>query len=124
LMPGTASLELALRAASEVGLDTIEELTLEAPLVLPEQGAIQLQVTLGAPDEDGRREIAVYARPEAGEGLADEREWVRHASGVVALAEADAPALAELAADSWPPAGAESLEIDSLYDRLAGHGFV
>jgi hypothetical protein len=35
LLPGTAYVELALVAAHRVGLDHIEELTLEAPLVLP-----------------------------------------------------------------------------------------
>ena len=40
LLPGTAFLELALRAGEEVGAETVEELTLQAPLVLPEQGAV------------------------------------------------------------------------------------
>ncbi|MGD0068736.1 MAG: type I polyketide synthase, partial [Streptosporangiaceae bacterium] len=35
LVPGTALLELAIRAGDEVGCDVVEELTLGAPLVLP-----------------------------------------------------------------------------------------
>ncbi|MYW16725.1 polyketide synthase, partial [Streptomyces sp. SID2955] len=35
LLPGTAFVELALRAGDTVGCDRVEELTLEAPLVLP-----------------------------------------------------------------------------------------
>ena len=35
--PGTAFVELAVRAGDQVGCDLLEELTLEAPLVLPEQ---------------------------------------------------------------------------------------
>ena len=44
---GTAFVELALAAAQRVGLDTVDELTLEAPLVIPERGAVQLQVLVG-----------------------------------------------------------------------------
>src|SRR6187551_321452 len=39
LLPGTALVELALKAGSEVGAELLEELTLQAPLILPEQGA-------------------------------------------------------------------------------------
>ena len=39
LLPGTAFLELALQAAEQVGAESVEELTLQAPLVLPERGS-------------------------------------------------------------------------------------
>ncbi|WP_172388275.1 polyketide synthase dehydratase domain-containing protein, partial [Streptomyces sp. MNP-20] len=54
LLPGTAFVELAVRAGDEVGCGVLEELTLAAPLVLPERGAVQLQVSVGAEDADGR----------------------------------------------------------------------
>ncbi|WP_375546897.1 acyltransferase domain-containing protein, partial [Streptomyces gossypii] len=44
LMPGTGFVELAVRAGDEVGCDLVEELTLEAPLVLPERGGVAIQV--------------------------------------------------------------------------------
>jgi acyl transferase domain-containing protein len=119
LLPGTAFVELALRAGGEVGLDTVEELTLEAPLVLAAKGALQLQVTVGAADGAGRRELAVYSRAEAAEGLAEEPEWVRHASGLLAPGAGAPPATDH----EWPPAGAEPVELDLRYDRLAGYGF-
>ncbi|WP_328642061.1 type I polyketide synthase [Streptomyces canus] len=120
LLPGTAFLELAVWAGDQVGAPTVEELTLQAPLVLPEQGAVQLQVTVGVPDESGRREIVVHSRAETPEG-GDEASWERHATGVLG-----APAVE--AADSlaqWPPAGAEPVELDAVeaYERLAGDGF-
>src|SRR5260221_4548485 len=40
LLPGTAFLELALRATEQVGAQSVEELTLQAPLILPEPGAV------------------------------------------------------------------------------------
>jgi acyl transferase domain-containing protein/D-arabinose 1-dehydrogenase-like Zn-dependent alcohol dehydrogenase/acyl carrier protein len=118
LLPGTAFVEMALRAGGEVGLDTIEELTLEAPLVLPESGAVQVQVTVAAADTDGRRDLRVYSRPEA----AGDAEWTRHASVVLSSAVGADTAFGGLAAEAWPPEGAEALDVEFLYDRLAEHG--
>ncbi|MFC3586300.1 type I polyketide synthase, partial [Streptantibioticus rubrisoli] len=46
LLPGTAFVELAIRAGDQVGCDHLEELTLEAPLTLPENGAVGIQLVL------------------------------------------------------------------------------
>ncbi|MEW1930061.1 SDR family NAD(P)-dependent oxidoreductase [Streptomyces sp. NPDC088360] len=113
LLPGTAFVELAVRAGDQVGCTSVEELTLETPLVLPEHGGVQVQVRVGAPDESGRRPIAVHARDESGD-----LPWARHASGVLAD---DGGAPADLGA--WPPAGAESVELDGFYDGMADGGF-
>ncbi|MGW1291161.1 acyltransferase domain-containing protein, partial [Streptomyces sp. NPDC002586] len=40
LLPGTGFVEMALQAAERTGCDTVDELTLHAPLILPEQGAL------------------------------------------------------------------------------------
>src|SRR5260221_1881650 len=112
-LPGTAFLELALRAAEQAGAESVEELTLQAPLVLPESGAVAIQVSVSGPDEDGRREIAIHSRLDGEEG-----EWAQNATG--ALSEAPTPISESL--DVWPPEGAEPLEVDHLYDRLAEHG--
>ncbi|MDQ3936413.1 MAG: type I polyketide synthase, partial [Actinomycetota bacterium] len=77
LFPGTGFVELALHAARRAGCDQVAELTLEAPLVLPDEGGVELQVTLDEARDDGSRALAVYARAEEGE------EWTRHASGAV-----------------------------------------
>jgi mycoketide-CoA synthase len=114
IMPGTAFVELALRAGDEVGCGRLEELTLEAPLALPGAGAVQLQIGVGAPDGSGRRELAVHARPEGSDG-----PWTRHAGGVLAPgAAAEPPDLA-----AWPPAGAEPLDVGSFYDDAAAVGY-
>jgi polyketide synthase 12 len=63
LLPGTAFVELALRAGAEVGADAVEELTLEAPLIIPAEGAVQIQVALAEPGRPGRRAIAIHSRP-------------------------------------------------------------
>jgi candicidin polyketide synthase FscC len=86
LLPGTAFLELALHVGARVGCETVLELTLEAPLVLPERDAVQVQLALGRPDESGRRSIGICSRPEDA-AEADEEAWTRHAGGVLAAAD-------------------------------------
>ncbi|MET8768596.1 beta-ketoacyl synthase N-terminal-like domain-containing protein, partial [Streptomyces sp. NPDC004658] len=53
IAPGTAFLELAVAAGGHVGAPHLAEMTLEAPLPLPERGAVRVQVAVGAPDRDG-----------------------------------------------------------------------
>ncbi|MEU1950097.1 polyketide synthase dehydratase domain-containing protein, partial [Streptomyces sp. NPDC020125] len=115
LLPGTAFVELAVRAGDQVGCDQVEELTLAAPLVLPEAGGVQLQLSVGAPDDSGRRAFEVYSRFE--DAPADE-PWLRHASG--ALVEGAPTPSFDLSA--WPPAGATPVELDGLYEGMAGLG--
>ncbi|GHF52665.1 polyketide synthase [Streptomyces mashuensis] len=116
LLPGTAFVELAVCAGDQVGCSFVEELTLEAPLVLPEHGGIQLQVAVGAADESGRRSVTFHSRGDWGHG---DDSWVRHASGV--LAESNPAGSFDLSA--WPPAGAEAVEVAGLYEGLAASGF-
>ena len=120
LLPGTAFVELAVRAGDQAGCGRVEELTLEAPLPLPADGAVQLQVTVSGPDEDGQRATAVYARAE---DPAADGPWTRHASG--RLAPAAEPAGAGLADDFavWPPAGAVPVAVEGVYEALAAGGY-
>ncbi len=122
LFPGTGFLELALRAGEEVGADALQELTLQVPLLLPEQGAVQVRVSVSPAEGQDRHQVAVYARhepaPEAS-SAAEEPGWTCHARGFLGCrAEEPPPRL-----DTWPPAGAERLEVESLYERLAEGGF-
>ncbi len=84
VVPGVFFVELALHAGGQIGCDLLEELVIELPLVLGEREEVQLQVTVDAADEDGRRSVKIHSRPArtgAGEG---EGAWTRHASGVLA----------------------------------------
>ncbi|WP_237693551.1 SDR family NAD(P)-dependent oxidoreductase, partial [Streptomyces sp. SID2888] len=118
LLPGTALLELAIRAGDEVGSDQVEELTITAPLVLPERGAVQVQVAVEAPDAAGRRVVGVYARPE---GTGD-TAWSQHAAGVLAPA-GSRPVPAAFDTAVWPPEGAEAVDADGCYEVFAEVGF-
>ncbi|MFI9276262.1 type I polyketide synthase, partial [Kitasatospora sp. NPDC052896] len=115
LLPGTALVDLALRAADEVGCGLLDELTLQAPLVLPEQGAVQLQIAVGGADESGRRTVNVYSRPESGDGV---ESWICHATGAVSPGRTETFDLA-----SWPPLAAEVVGTGGYYERLAELGF-
>ncbi|MFI0187125.1 SDR family NAD(P)-dependent oxidoreductase [Streptomyces sp. NPDC017082] len=117
LLPGTAFLELALRAGRPADCDRVEELTLTAPLVIPDDRAVVLQIRVGAPGEDGRRAVEVYARDE---DALPGQPWVRHATGTLSAAAPHPPRDEDPAV--WPPAGATALGLDGLYDRLAAEG--
>jgi acyl transferase domain-containing protein/acyl carrier protein len=125
LFPGTGFVELAVAAGAQVGCEVVEELVLEAPLVLPEGGWVQLQVLVGGPDGGGRRELVIYSR--FGDGAGEELlggEWTRHAGGVISPVAAGGEAgVAALAGESWPPVGAEPVEVEFVYDRLVETGF-
>ncbi|MBW4721233.1 type I polyketide synthase [Saccharothrix obliqua] len=104
LLPGTAFVELAVRAGRQVDCPVVEELAIEAPLVVAES---RLRVTVG-PDDGGRRSVVVHSQ-EGG-------EWVRHASGTLG------PATAEPAGWRWP-SDAEAVDLDGFYEGLADAGF-
>ncbi|MFD3736232.1 type I polyketide synthase, partial [Streptomyces sp. NPDC058632] len=116
LLPGTAFLELAVRAGDEVGCDRVEDLTLAAPLALPEDGGVQVQVWIGSPDDTGRRTLSLYARPDGD----DDQPWTRHATGTLAPGARHEDGFD---AAVWPPAGAEPVDLDGFYDGLADAGF-
>ncbi|MBL0804183.1 SDR family NAD(P)-dependent oxidoreductase, partial [Streptomyces albidoflavus] len=119
LVPGTALLEMAVRAADEAGCETVEELALSAPLVLPERGAVRVQVGVGEPDESGRRTVAIHSRDDG-----DERQpWSLHAQGVLAPEATDAtPAAEGFDASVWPPRDAVPVDVTDCYESLAEAG--
>ncbi|MGN9796460.1 polyketide synthase dehydratase domain-containing protein, partial [Streptomyces sp. OZ13] len=91
------------------------ELTLLEALVVPQEGELRLQVTVGAPGPDGRRPVALYSR------RGEDSEWVRHASGVLSEAPAAAADGFEVLAQ-WPVTGAQRVDLDGFYERFAEQG--
>ncbi|MEV0603334.1 SDR family NAD(P)-dependent oxidoreductase, partial [Streptomyces sp. NPDC050315] len=121
LLPGTAFVELALQAGHHVGCAELADLTLEAPLVLPEHGAVQLQMAVGAPDATGRRPVTIHSRPQSAQGEPNEASWTRHAGGSLTPAEGTGDGAD--AAVAWPPAGAVRVELADAYGELAERGY-
>ncbi len=112
LVPGTALVELAVRAGDEADLPRLRDLTVLVPLVLPESGAVRIQVRVSASDSP-QRPVAVYSRPDDD----PEAGWTRHAEGVLEPATADEPQPA-----AWPPAGATEVDLTGWYPALLEHG--
>ncbi|MFD3748644.1 type I polyketide synthase, partial [Nocardia sp. NPDC058633] len=114
LLPGTGFVELAIRAGDEVGCGRLEELTLQAPLALPERGAVVIQVVVGDPDASGSRPVSIHSRAEGAEG-----DWTRHAAGSLTGATAEPG----FDLRQWPPAGATPVRVEGFYERLTGRGY-
>ena len=111
LFPGAGFVELAIRAGDEVGCAVVQELTLMAPLVIPADGGVAVQVVVGGVDGAGSgRVVSVYARP-----VGDDAEWGLHAQGV--LSRCRGLVRTDLAV--WPPAGAVAVDVEDAYQRLA-----
>ncbi|HEX5853845.1 MAG TPA: type I polyketide synthase, partial [Solirubrobacteraceae bacterium] len=133
LLPGSAFLELASHAAGEIDADAaVEEITFETPLGLGPDDAVQIHLTIGEADERSRRTVAIHTRvQDATSTAADAQatdaetdEWVRNATARLAPAASLAATAPEPAMpDAWPPPGAERLDGEFLYDRLAEAGY-
>ncbi|MGW7097698.1 SDR family NAD(P)-dependent oxidoreductase, partial [Streptomyces sp. NPDC054874] len=122
VLPGTAFVDLVVHAGLQVGCVRVEELTLQAPLVLSGDGAgVTVQVVVEEPDAEGRRAVNVHSRPVVGDG-----EWTRHGTGALAeAAEADVAVGVAGSVDgewSWPPVG-EVVAAEGVYAGLADAGF-
>ncbi|WP_239382269.1 SDR family NAD(P)-dependent oxidoreductase, partial [Frankia sp. CIT1] len=133
LLPASAFVDLALHAADQVGCDEIAELTLEAPLVVPDAVGIRLQLIVGAGDDPGRRTVSIHSCPASTlvEGTRSDRAWTRHATGILTSTDgvltgtgttASVPAPDDLAG-AWPPADATAVDVTGLYQRLAARGY-
>ncbi|MCX4098275.1 type I polyketide synthase [Nocardia sp. alder85J] len=112
LVPGTAFIEMALRAADLVGATGIGELVLQAPLVLSGTGADVQVVVDGAAEPS----VAIYSRSHDAAGP----DWTCHATGNLSTTES-APPATEFAV--WPPRDAVAVEVGDVYEQLAAAGY-
>ncbi|NED88093.1 hypothetical protein G3I76_49430, partial [Streptomyces sp. SID11233] len=86
-------------------------------------GGTQVQVSVGAPDEAGRRPLTVHARPS---GASEDEPWRRVGTGAVApdeIADGGADSGAFDALAQWPPRNAEDIDLTGHYEDLAARGF-
>ncbi|AQY20603.1 Phenolphthiocerol synthesis polyketide synthase type I Pks15/1 [Streptomyces lydicus] len=113
LFPATGFLELAMRAADQVGCDRVDEFVLMTPLVLAEESGMQVQVLIGPADEKGSRSVSVYSRPDGD----FDQPWVQHAGGTLTSGER----LVDFGSTVWPPQGAVAVDLEGFYDTT-GYG--
>ncbi|MFD0774159.1 acyltransferase domain-containing protein, partial [Streptomonospora algeriensis] len=123
LLPGTALAELALRGGDHADCPHLAELAMHTPLRLPPSGGVQVQVSVDEADTDGRRTVAVHARPRpGGDEPGTDGPWTLHAEGILEPEEPGAAA-PDGSGAPWPPHGAQPLRIESAYADLAERGY-
>ncbi|MET9850005.1 SDR family NAD(P)-dependent oxidoreductase [Streptomyces ossamyceticus] len=115
LFPGTGFVELALWAGRQLDCAHLDELTQAAPLLIPADTPVQLQVTVGPPDDTGHRALSVHSRTEP------DGPWTTHAEGTLAQRPPATPTAPPLTA--WPPPDAEPVDLTTFYEDLIDHGF-
>ncbi|MET7889574.1 polyketide synthase dehydratase domain-containing protein, partial [Streptomyces avermitilis] len=122
LLPGTALLELALQATAT---DHLEELALHTPLVIPREGAVDVQVHINSPDDTDTRSLTIYSRSE---NAPAEAPWRHHATAVLgAKTSRIETGRSHDDLSMWPPAGAVRCadeELAALYGDYEANGFV
>ncbi|WP_170066517.1 polyketide synthase dehydratase domain-containing protein, partial [Streptomyces sparsogenes] len=118
LLPATALLDIALRAADHTTTPHVDELLLQQPLTLDPDHPLSLQVIVSPPDDSGHRTLDIYARSQS----APPAEWTRHATATLTDEPAAEPPIAEAEA-AWPPPGAEAVDVTGFYDRAAADGY-
>ncbi len=111
VLPGAAVVDMVSRAGDEAGCPVIAQLTLLVPVVVPEDAEVRLRIETGEPGADGARELTVHGRVGTG-------GWTLHATAVLTAGGELPPPTAT----AWPPADAEQLDVEHLYDRLASAG--
>nr|AXL05514.1 polyketide synthase [uncultured bacterium] len=116
IVPGAGLVELAVRAGDETGCSVLDELVIEAPLVVPRHGGVRVQVTLGGLGEHGQRTVDIHSLRE------DADTWTRHATGVLVVAR-PGRGRTGFGSTAWPPPGAQPVDISAGYDRLAAVGY-
>ncbi|MFC4517289.1 SDR family NAD(P)-dependent oxidoreductase [Streptomyces ehimensis] len=107
MLSGGALLELALHAGHRVDCGLVDRLDVRSAAVLLGHGSLRLQITVGSPDDTGRRSLMVHSRPD---GETD-RPWVCHATGVLAPEPVTHSAAGPV---SWPPPHAAEIDVETL----------
>jgi acyl transferase domain-containing protein len=115
VVAGAVLVELAIRAGDEVDCPMVEELVIQAPLLLPERGGVRVQVTVGEDDHAGRRPVSIHSIPD---DVPTTSAWTCHAQGYLTntTPEPDADF------GTWPPVGATAIPADVTHQRLWRRG--
>ena len=69
----------------------------------------------GVPDATGHRPVTVHSRPDSAADL----PWTTHATGLLT----STPGTPAGPVETWPPAGAEAVDLTGFYDVIAEGGF-
>ncbi|TCB87136.1 SDR family NAD(P)-dependent oxidoreductase, partial [Micromonospora zingiberis] len=112
VLPGAALADLLATIGVQTGHPHLTDLVTTAPVTLPGDQPLDLQITVTGHD-DGRRTAEVFTRP----ATTDDTHWQRHATAVLD----DTPP--EDQPDTRVPTAATEIDLDDMYDRLTDHGY-
>jgi NADPH:quinone reductase-like Zn-dependent oxidoreductase/acyl carrier protein len=123
LVPGTAFVEMALRVGQLIDCPSVEELVVQAPLVLPATGGVELRVVAAEPSDSGGRIVTIYARPQQ-DSDSGPHEWTRHATGILAVDDDDSlDQPSDVVDDVWPPQGSQPVDLTDVYREFSERGY-
>ncbi|MFJ2651636.1 type I polyketide synthase, partial [Streptomyces sp. NPDC087420] len=117
VLPESALVELAIRAGDQAHCTSLAELHITQPLTLPTEGAIHLQIRLGAPDTNKQRTLTFHTRPDH-----TEAPWTPHAHGLLNTTPTPTPSTPSPNPSPWPPPGATPINPHTLYEQTAKNG--
>ncbi|WP_437917387.1 SDR family NAD(P)-dependent oxidoreductase [Sorangium sp. So ce302] len=120
VIPGTGLLELARAAGEALGLGTssrVEGLVVGAPLSLPEQGWVRVQVVVSEATDAGHA-VAVYSQPLSSR---PEGGWTEHAVGRLRVGSGEAPVAAADLGAARARCGT-GVDVAELYGSFEGMG--
>jgi acyl transferase domain-containing protein/acyl carrier protein len=114
VVPNSALADMCCYAGELLGCASVDRMTFDKPLVLPDERSMDTRIVVGAEDDSGTRPVSVHSK-EAGSA------WIRHAVGSLRTGR-DEP---DSAPASWPPPGAAAVDVAGGYERLAvlGHHY-
>ncbi|MFC0112323.1 type I polyketide synthase [Kibdelosporangium aridum subsp. largum] len=125
LLPGTAFVELAIRAGDEVGAAALDELTVEEPLLLSRDRGVMVQLRAEPAAQAGEFLLEVYSRPDSQTVAPLSRvsalstsDWTRNAQGVLRTDTMQPKA----DQGSWPGPDATAVELTDFYEKFAANG--
>ncbi|MFD1745540.1 SDR family NAD(P)-dependent oxidoreductase [Rhizobium helianthi] len=119
LVPASAYVDMVLEAAAKLGASAIEELVLQAPMVLEETGMLDIQLRVDARTEDGFWPVSLYSRKSVEEDNQPPADWELNATGSLASAADKLDILDE----AWPSVGAREEDLVAFRERLALAGY-
>src|SRR5262249_943688 len=109
------------RVGMQAGFERLAELTVAAPLVLPEHGAVALQLVVDGADDEEHHTVEVYARADGAAG--EQRPWTPPPPGTFIPDEMSASDAVTSDLVIWPPEGGVEVDLDGGYERLVGQGY-
>ncbi|AWW35703.1 type I polyketide synthase [Streptomyces cadmiisoli] len=115
-LPPEALADAIVRAGDELGTSALDSLVLLTPPALPEEGRLELQLSVEEPGASPARPFTLRARPEGAD-----LPWTVWATGRLTPGTFKA----HFGPVAWPPAGATALPlIESDADTDADHGVI